>query len=96
MTMAVLATPVDRPGDVVEQLTSRQDMVRSREIMTAATKLYFDRDTGKLKRGAASKENGSARRLADILLQLDLNWDIMEMPADDLIALLPPEFDRFR
>lgn len=94
--MAVLATSTTSPGDVVEQLASRQEVITSSGLMAAATSLYFDRDTGDIKRGAAGRGGGSARRLPIVLAQFDLTFDIYGMDADGILALLPREFDRFK
>ena len=29
-------------------------------------------------------------------MQLDVAWDLYSMSAEELIEILPPEFDRFR
>ena len=43
LLMSLLASEVAKPGDVVEQLASRQEIVVSPGIIGAATKLYYDR-----------------------------------------------------
>ncbi len=93
---AVLATAVDAPGEVVEQIASRQEMTASRSVLGTVTALYYDSKTKKLKRGVATKGAGSSRRLADVLLQLDVTWDIFGMDVDELLNKLPTEFDRFK
>lgn len=92
---ALLCTEVVRPGEVVGQFASRYDTVRSKGLVEAITCLYFDERTGGIRRGAAGKGAGSARRLADVLLQFDLTWDITNMTADEVLALLPAEFDQY-
>ena len=92
----LLCTPPHQPGEVVEQLTSRQELVRNPAVVGAATLLYFDSETGGVKRGAAGRGPGSARRLADVLNQLDVTWDLHAMTAEGVLAMLPSEFDRFR
>ena len=94
--MAVLANPPHRPGDIVEQLASRQELVTNKTVMVVATRLYIDPATGAPKSGAAGRDNGSARRLADVLYQLDLTWDLYDLHVDQLLELLPDEFDRFK
>lgn len=94
--MAVLATPVNAPGDVVEQFASRQEFVANGNLLGAITQLYYDPDNSKIRKGAATKGAGSARRLADVLNQFDLTWDIQGMPSGELVELLPAEFARFR
>lgn len=64
--------------------------------MRVATDLYVDPSTGKAKSGAGGKGPGSARRLADMVNQLDLTWDLYAMFPKGLLTLLPKEFDRFR
>lgn len=94
--LALLCGPLYEPGDVVEQLAARQELVTNRAVIQAATNLYVDHSAGKLKRGAAGRGKGSVRRLADILNQLDVTWDLYGMTPDGLVRLLPREFDRFR
>lgn len=93
--MAVLATPVESPGDVVEQFASRQEIITNPNLMSAITALYYNPTTGKLKPGAAGKGGGSARRLVDVLQQFDVTWDIYGMEPGEIIGLLPGEFQRF-
>ncbi|MFQ5653524.1 MAG: hypothetical protein ACE5GW_02190 [Planctomycetota bacterium] len=45
---------------------------------------------------AGGKGRGSARRLADLANQLDLTWDLHTMKAEELLEILPAEFDRFK
>jgi len=95
IVQALLSTPVGKPGEVVEQIASRQDLVRARGVMEALTKLYVRSDGG-LKRGASGKDAGSARRFADVIYQFDLTFDIHTLGTDRVLELLPAEFDRFR
>ncbi len=94
--MALLCGPVREPGDVVEQLAARQELVTNAAVVSTATVLYYDRDKRSLRRGAAGRGPGSARRLADLLNQLDVTWDLYGMSPEDLVTLLPSEFARFR
>lgn len=91
----VLASPVDSPGDIVEQLVSRQDIVSNPSLLGIASLLYVDEASGKIKRSAASQKGGGARRLADVLAQLDQNWDTEAMAVGELTRLLPLEFSPF-
>ena len=93
---AVLCGSVSSPGEVVEQVASRLDLVRSPGIMGAITELYFDDEKKKLKVGAGGKTEGSARRLGPVLMQFDRTWDVQDLPIDDVLALLPREFDKFK
>lgn len=95
LAMCVLCGPPDRPGEMVEQLASRQELVTNRAIIEAATKLYWNGNSG-LKRGAGGKGAGSARRFAAVLQQFDVTFDLYELTCRELLDLLPCEFNRFR
>lgn len=92
---ALLCTPVDSPGDVAEQLASRQELVTNKAIMEVATSLYYEPHASHIKRGAATRGPGSARRLADVLNQFDMTWDLYSTQALAILSMLPHEFDRF-
>ena len=94
--MALLANPPHQPGDIAEQLASRQELVTNPSVMEVATRLYINPETDSRKRGAAGRGPGSARCLAILHNQLDLTWDLYGLNPDKLIALLPAEFDRFK
>lgn len=93
---ALLCGPVEVPGEVWEQIASRQDFVGSPSLMKLVRMLYFDESSRRLKRGAASQGPGGVRRLPMVMNQFGLTWDVAGMPVDRLLALLPSEFDRFR
>lgn len=93
--MALLCGSVKEPGDVVEQLAARQELITNSAVVEAATALYYDEKGKALKRGAASRGPGSARRFADLLNQLDLTWDLYGMASQDILRLLPAEFGKF-
>ena len=94
--LAFLKQPLWKPGDIVEQLASRKELVTNRTVAEVATRLYYDAQTGTFKRGASSKTRGAARRLATLMNQLDLTWYLYGMTPDEVLNLLPKEFDRFR
>ena len=94
--LAVLCQPLHKPGDIVEQLASRQELVTNRAFIAAATRLYVDSTTQQPRSGSGGKSRGAPRRLADFCNQLDVTWDLYAMEADELIDKLPKEFDRFR
>lgn len=92
----LLANPVNAPGEVFEQLAAVQGIFSAPGAVSAVTKLYFDPATGKLKSGAAGKQPGSARRLREFLNQVDLTWDLYAISVNQLLDLLPKEFNRFK
>jgi hypothetical protein len=93
---SLLSTAPSAPGEVYEQLASRSDLVRSHATMQVVTNLYWDRTSDKLKRGAAGAGPGSARRLADVLMQFELTFDLYAVSAQRLDAMLPMEFSKFQ
>ena len=94
VAMAVLAQPAHRPGDVAEQLSARQERISNPTVMAVASRLYVKKKA--IRRGAAGRGPGSARRFAAVLNQLDLTWDLYDLDPDGLLELLPSEFDPFR
>jgi hypothetical protein len=94
--IAMLCNPLWKPGEIVEQLASRKELVTNRGVVELATRLYYDAEKKSFKRGAGSSVKGAARRLAALLNQLDLTFYLYGMSAEELLALLPKEFDRFR
>lgn len=88
---ALLATPPHAPGDIYEQFASRQELVTSSAVIGALTRMYYDESRKQLRRGAGT----NARRLAEVLMQYDVNYDFGAMATDQLLGLLPREFERF-
>jgi hypothetical protein len=95
--LALLWQRVHKPGDVVTQITERQEYWSNRSVVEAATMLYYRADKGRDTVGSQDKHKGGARRFADLLNQLDLNWYLYGMSAAELLAFLPDkEFARFK
>jgi hypothetical protein len=94
--VAMLCNPLWKPGEIAEQLASRKELVTNHAVADVATRLYYDPATSSFKRGAGSDVKGAARRLATLFNQLDLTFYLYGMSCDEMLALLPKEFDRFR
>lgn len=94
--MVLLCGPVDVVGQFVDDLAPRKQIVTNKAIMEAATSLYIDPETLQPKRGARTKGPGGPRRLAAVINQLDLTWDLYAMTTENFLECLPAEFDRFR
>ncbi|MEQ1932768.1 MAG: hypothetical protein ABL962_02655 [Fimbriimonadaceae bacterium] len=88
--------PLQRHGDVLEQLGARQAVLRSKPIIAEASRLFSDPATGRPRRGVAGRDRGSVRRLALVLQQFDLTFDADSMQGGALSGLLPREFDRWK
>lgn len=94
--LSILAGSPIVPGELVGQIAATSDISYSvgAEI---ATILYIDSKTGKAKKGSGGAGPGSPRRLtAAYLNQIDLTIDYRGMTAEQVIDLLPKEFDRFK
>ncbi|MDR0191008.1 hypothetical protein RCO22_18850 [Pseudomonas yamanorum] len=91
----VLGIPVNKTGEVFEQMMSRKWIILSPGLMELITKLYFDEASKKLKRGAGGKDAGSARRLTIVLEQLRLTYDIEQLGWEALSKMLPSDFKKF-
>lgn len=100
----LLCTSVTSPGDLAEQIASRQELVSNPGLVGAATRLYYDKKTGKHKRGHVSNckiggktrgQPGTVRRLIEVVDQLDLLWDLYGTSFDEFMALIPDEFNKF-
>lgn len=94
--LSILAGSPIIPGELVGQIAATSDIAYSvgAEI---ATILYIDSKTGKAKKGSGGAGPGSPRRLtAAYLNQIDLTIDYRGMTAENVIQLLPKEFDKFK
>jgi hypothetical protein len=92
---AVLSGKITTQGDLFEQFASRQELISCSSIMTAATKMYFDENKHVLKKGAGGKGPGSPRRFAATFQQFSRTFDFYEMDYEDVLGLLPKEFNKF-
>ncbi len=88
--------PLASSGEIVEQLASRQSLFGNTTLIEGAYRLYFSEDEQRPRRGAGGSGAGSPRRLATIVQQLDLTYDLRECTPEQFISLLPKEFDRWK
>lgn len=94
--MAVLCQQIGQPGEVVAQIMATEELGFS-VAAEVATLLFFDPDTGSIKKGVSGSGAGSPRRLAaDYLNQLKLTVDFKGMTAKQILEILPPEFDHLK
>ena len=88
---------LNEQGDFVEQIVSRNEFYSSKGIVETATRLYFDIPRNSGKRGAQSAVRpGNLRRYVHVLKQLDLTYDLYTVSTEDLLSLLPQEFDQWK
>jgi hypothetical protein len=60
--------------------------------------MYYDPGKANAKRGAYSSKRkpGTLLRFIDVVQQLDLTYDLYGMAGDQVLDLLPQEFDDWR
>ena len=88
----------DVPGDLFEQLASRQEIAACRGVIEAATILYWDDDDKKIKKGVRNKDGaGVLRRFVKATIpQFQMTYDLNSMGGHDVIQLLPREYDKWK
>jgi hypothetical protein len=93
----ILSGPLYEHGEAVEQLTASQDVITSRPLIAAIASLVWDDAKATFKRGFGSKTGpGGARRVPVFAKQFRLTYDLDSLRAEQILDLLPREFDRFR
>jgi hypothetical protein len=94
----LMAGPLYGISKYYEQLSARQGFITNRGIVEAANLLYFDQEQRRSKRGTAvtTRKPGALFRFIDVVQQLDLTHDLYSMTGDEVLALLPSEFDEWR
>jgi hypothetical protein len=92
----MLAGPLHVHGEAAEQLGAYQDVITCKPLIAAIGSLVWDVDRERLKRGFGGSGPGSARRIHVVASQFRLTYDLDSMRPEQILALLPREFDRFR
>lgn len=87
--------PFRTRGYLASMIMDRQFMT-SPAVLEAATRLYFDRRRKRPKPGSGGAGPGSVARFIDLLNQLDRTYDLWSITGEQLLALLPAEFDAYR
>ncbi len=94
-----LYNPISEHGDFSEQLASRMQIITNRSLIEVVDRLYYDvsSPSGRPKRGATTRTRpGNLRRLVAVHQQFDLTYDMYAMTVDQILDLLPSEFDRWK
>ncbi len=97
----MLEEPVNSLSTFTLRLASAPELFRSAGIVGLAHILYADSQGNRLKAGSYGDDRvtappGSLPRLIDVLGQLNMNYDVYGMSPEQILPLLPPEFDRFK
>jgi len=93
----LLCKEMSTRGEMTDQMMSRPELLTSVGVIQLASALYFDPSKQTFKKGAASRGGaGSISRYVNWLQQLQVTFDVFSMSKDELAALLPAEFQKFR
>jgi hypothetical protein len=98
LSRLLLWTPLHLESKFHHELAVRQTLITNKGILEAADKMYFKELEGKPKKGALVKKiaPGTLQRFIDIIQQLDLTYDLYSMSGEEILALLPSEFDEWK
>jgi hypothetical protein len=93
-----LSAKPDVPGDLFEQLASRQEIAACKGVIEAATLLYWNESEKKIKKGVRDKDGaGVLRRFVRATIpQFQMTYDLNSMSGNDVIQLLPREYDKWK
>jgi hypothetical protein len=92
----ILTGPLHVHGEAAEQLGAYQDVITCKPLIAAIASLAWDVERARLKRGFGGSGPGSARRVHVVASQFRLTYDLDSMRPEQILTLLPREFDRFR
>lgn len=97
----LLSHPLSGMEQLADRLLGAVEAYRAPGIMDLANRLYTDPATGTQKSGIAGggqnqRPPGGIVRLLDVLNQLYMTYDVYGMTAEQLLPLLPPEFERWQ
>jgi hypothetical protein len=93
----LLHPPVHQHGAFIYDLGFRRDLITNKGLIEAIDLLYWDEKRARPKRGATTTSRpGNLRRLITVVQQLDFNYDLYGMRAEEILQLLPREFDGWK
>lgn len=91
--VVLLNGPVNTPGELWGQIAANQTLITNPSMIDAIHHLYWDKSKKTRKTGAGGN---SPRRLTKVLRQFERTYDFVAMSGDQIVGLLPSEFDRFK
>lgn len=89
-------TPLSVTNETLEQIGSRQTLLRNKQVIRVLSKLYYDSSNDQLKQKLFSKGGGTPHRTGIIVRQLTLTYDLEHMSERAIYDILPREFDRWK
>lgn len=97
-SILLLTGSLKSESGLYHEIVSRQDLIANQGAIEAAVLLYFDPLRLAPKRGAQAQQGrpGTVRRFVRVLQQLDMTFDIYGLSGQQILELLPREFDAWR
>jgi hypothetical protein len=96
-SMLFLYNPPWEINDFTERVAANQFLISHVDVVEAIYSLYFDQSKGKPKPRATSRGvAGSVRSFIRVFQQLELTYDVYSMSPEEIIDLLPSEFDYWK
>ena len=98
LSKLLLCTSISIESQFLHEFASRQNFITNQGLLEAAHLLYFEETTSKPKRGVFTRKNnpGTLYRFVDVIQQFDLNYDLYSMSGNEILDLLPPEFNKWK
>lgn len=91
-----LYSPPYKHNDFIEQFASRQHIISYPNLIKCAHILYWDSRSNSPKKGAQSDRRlGNHKRFIKIISQFELTFDIYSMNENEILNILPKEFDQW-
>jgi len=92
-----LYSHMGRVNDFAEVFACRQYIISSKGLVKLVNQLYWDLGSNQPKRGSTSrKKPGNTRRLPKVLNQIELTYDIVRMRSEEILNLIPAEFNEWK
>lgn len=92
--MCQLATPVTQPGELVERISGKRSLA-SGTVCHLATVLYYDSEKNCLRPGLTIPP-GNPKKFSYYFKQIDRTIDYEGMTVNDLIEMLPQNFNKWK
>ena len=95
----ILSGELRTDANITREWATRQYQALNGVAVELGRRLYWDPDKAQLRRGATNvvrddrgryRRPGNLRRYLEVLLQLELTYDLHGMTAEELASLLPP------
>ena len=86
-------------GSDMNEFATRKEFMQNRSVMAVANRLYYNALGARPKAGRHGDPEtspGTIQRFISVVRQLDLTYDLYAMTPEQILDLLPSEFDRWK